>query len=178
MDLEFMDETKKLNFHESDAVRAKTSMRMHYEAQVSVIKNQCGNLEEIRQKLGLTQRKIAQLLMVDPSAWTRWTKKGGEEMAPPHIYRALQWYMTLLEKIPGLTPQYFIGKDPEVISQKLEGRLRQLEDRNLELIKIRQDLEEKVQKLETQVQANRAGFFMLVLALMILGGVIVFRFLR
>ena len=96
--------------------RSKSPHRIHYEAQVEVIRRQLGDLEKIRQDWGLSQRKICQLLMVDPSAWTRWTKQG--EMAPPHIYRALQWYGILQEKIPGLTPQYFIGKDPEVLHQR------------------------------------------------------------
>src|SRR5437868_3539428 len=91
---------------EAEGVRSKTSLRMVYEAQVSVIQKQLGSLEKIRGDLGLSQLKISQLLMVDPSAWTRWNRPGEE--APPHIWRALQWYLTLQEKIPGLTPQYFI----------------------------------------------------------------------
>ncbi|MBK9322512.1 MAG: hypothetical protein IPM97_06095 [Bdellovibrionaceae bacterium] len=97
-------------------IRSKTSLRMVYEAQVLVIKKQLGSLEKIRTDLGLSQRKMSQLLMVDPSAWTRWNKSGEE--APPHIWRALQWYMALQEKIPGLTPQYFIGKDPQILHEK------------------------------------------------------------
>ncbi|KYG65276.1 hypothetical protein AZI87_12025 [Bdellovibrio bacteriovorus] len=114
-----MDEKATLNegFLEGDVgPRSKTSLRIHYEAQVSVIQKQIGNLEEIRGILGLSQRKMAQLLLVDPSSWTRWTKQNDE--APPHIWRALQWYMALREKIPGLTPQYFISTNPQVLHQK------------------------------------------------------------
>ncbi|KYG61232.1 hypothetical protein AZI85_09840 [Bdellovibrio bacteriovorus] len=114
-----MDEKTTLNegFLEGDAgPRSKTSLRIHYEAQVSVIQKQIGSLEEIRGILGLSQRKMAQLLLVDPSSWTRWTKQSDE--APPHIWRALQWYMALREKIPGLTPQYFISTNPQVLHQK------------------------------------------------------------
>jgi transcriptional regulator with XRE-family HTH domain len=89
---------------------------MHYEAQVSVIRRQMGDLESVRLGLGLSQRKMSQLLMVDPSSWTRWTRQGDE--APPHIWRALQWYSVLQEKIPGLTPQYFINQSPQVLHQK------------------------------------------------------------
>lgn len=96
--------------------RSKTSLRMHYEAQVSVIQKQLGNLDEIRGNLGLSQRKMAQLLMVDPSSWTRWTRNGDE--APPHIWRALQWYLALNEKLPGLTPQYFISTTPQNLHEK------------------------------------------------------------
>lgn len=78
--------------------RPKTSLRIKYEAEVKSIKKTCGDLETIRRSLGLSKRKMAQLLLVDPSAWTRWTSKKGE--APPHIYRALQWFLLLQEKHP------------------------------------------------------------------------------
>jgi len=151
--------------------RAKSSVRMHYEAQVEVIKRQLGELEKIRENLGLSQRKICQLLMVDPSAWTRWTKKN--ENPPPHIYRALQWYMILQEKLPGLTPQYFVGKDPEILHQsalrkieaesakrlefedafalqslQLENRIRELAERNQSLEKANQTLKIEVLNLK------------------------------
>lgn len=101
----------------NDDLKVKTSLRMSYEAQAQVIRHQLGPLDGVRLKLGLSQRKIAQLLMVDPSAWTRWTKNEMDS-APPHIWRALQWYMIIQEKIPGLTPQYFTGKDPQVLHLK------------------------------------------------------------
>lgn len=104
-----------------EGVRSKTSTRIFYEAQVEVIKKQLGDLEKIRLNLGLSQRKMAQLLMVDPSAWTRWNRENEE--APPHIWRALQWYMALNEKIPGLTPQYFVGKDPQILHEKALQRI-------------------------------------------------------
>lgn len=119
---------------EDSGGRLKSSLRLQYEAQVRVIQQQVGSLEKARENLGLSQRKICQLLLVDPSAWTRWTKPGGE--APPHIWRALQWYLTLREKIPGLTPQYFLGADPRTqtertlqrIDQEKAARERQIDD--------------------------------------------------
>jgi len=128
-----------------EGVRSKTSNRMFYEAQVAVIQKQLGNLEKIRGTLGLSQRKMCQLLMVDPSAWTRWNRS--EEEAPPHIWRALQWYMTLQEKIPGLTPQYFIGKDPQVLHEKA---LSQIAEEKLR----REALEVEIQALKTSFQAE------------------------
>lgn len=83
---------------EASSGRSKSSLRMKYEAEVSAVKKSCGDLEVIRRKLGLSKRKMAQLLLVDPSAWTRWTAK--DQQAPPHIYRALQWYLLLQEKHP------------------------------------------------------------------------------
>ncbi len=87
--------------------KAKTSLRKRYEEQVEKIKKDFGNLEEIRQRLGLSQRKLCQLLLVDPSAWSRWTKKNQD--APPHIYRALAWYLSLQEKYPGLGNDFWLS---------------------------------------------------------------------
>ena len=90
-----------------EGLRAKTSLRMRYDAQTVVIERQLEGLEGVRSKLGLSQRKMAQLLLVDPSAWTRWNRPG--HRAPGVVWRALQWYMILNEKIPGLTPNYFLN---------------------------------------------------------------------
>ena len=87
--------------------RAKTSLRLRYEAEAHVIEKKIGDLEAIRMKLGLSQRKIAQLLLVDPSAWTRWTK--GADQAPPHIYRMLSWYLALEEKYPALDVNFWLN---------------------------------------------------------------------
>lgn len=100
---------------------ARSSLRLQYEAQTQVIRKQTGDLESIRLKLGLSARKICQLLLVDPSAWTRWTKAGGD--APPHIYRALQWYLSLQDKIPGLNADYFIGRNVAVENAGLKRDL-------------------------------------------------------
>ncbi len=101
--------------------RAISSVRLNYEAQVNVIKGQIGDLENIRSSLGLSQRKMAQLLLVDPSSWSRWTQKGDD--VPPHIYRALQWYMILQEKIPGLNASYFLQKDIASLKKDIESTL-------------------------------------------------------
>lgn len=79
-------------------LRSKSSNRLRYEAEVQFLRRQNGDLEQIRERLGLSRRKMCQLLLVDPSAWTRWTGPGGE--APPHIYRALDWYLSIMEKDP------------------------------------------------------------------------------
>lgn len=103
----------------TSAARSKTSLRIRYEAEVEVIRRQIGSLEKLRSDMGLSARKMCQLLMVDPSAWNRWTKRDGED-APPHIYRALQWYALLNEKIPGLTNQYFLGGNTDQLEQRAE----------------------------------------------------------
>lgn len=128
--------------------RSKTSLRMHYEAQVSVIQRQIGSLEEVRLKLGLSQRKMAQLLLVDPSSWTRWNRP--EDEAPPHIWRALQWYLTLQEKIPGLTPQYFINTSPQVLHQKA---LKELDLERQQRLEATEELARKLQIMGAERQA-------------------------
>ncbi len=125
------------------SVRSKTSLRMNYEAQVQVVKNQLGDLEEIRLNLGLSQRKMAQLLMIDPSSWTRWVKKGDE--APPHIWRALQWYSIIQEKIPGLTAHYFSGNSPKVLhAESLRQIYEERITRQNELFEIKKLLQNEV----------------------------------
>lgn len=103
-------------------LRTKSSLKMHYEAQVSVMDRQLGGLEGVRLKLGLSQRKMAQLLLVDPSAWTRWNRPGVK--APGIVWRALQWYMIMQEKIPGLTPNYFLGSSPDVVKTETFREIR------------------------------------------------------
>jgi transcriptional regulator with XRE-family HTH domain len=179
---------------EKEPSRAKSSVRIHYEAQVEVIRKQLGDLEKIRENLGLSQRKICQLLMVDPSAWTRWTKRN--ENPPPHIYRALQWYMILQEKLPGLTPQYFVGKDPEILHQsalrKIEAESQkrlefedafalqslQLENRIRELTLKNQDLEKTNQSLQTEIQDLKRRSFWIILSFCVLGAVVALSFLK
>jgi hypothetical protein len=85
----------------------KTSLRLKYEAEKKVIEQQIGSLETVRHRLGLSRRKICQLLLVDPSAWSRWTRSF--TAAPPHIYRSLHWYTLLQEKDPALNHRLWLS---------------------------------------------------------------------
>lgn len=89
------------------AQRARSSLRQRYEAEARVIERRIGSLESIRESLGLSQRKLCQLLLVDPSAWTRWTQ--GHTPAPPHVWRALSWYLALQEKYPALDAAFWLN---------------------------------------------------------------------
>ncbi|MGE0764604.1 MAG: hypothetical protein AB7N80_15115 [Bdellovibrionales bacterium] len=89
---------RELEFLERAPGRHKTALRLRYESEARVILRQIGGLEGARKTLGLSQRKICQLLLVDPSAWTRWTRD--EAKVPPHVVRSLQWYLTLETKDP------------------------------------------------------------------------------
>jgi transcriptional regulator with XRE-family HTH domain len=113
------------------SARSKSSQRLRYEAEVELIRKKLGDLEAIRETLGLTQRKMAQLLLVDPSAWTRWTKGG--ESAPPHIYRMLQWYLALQDKYPALDAGFWLSavakvRDPD-LSEKSRLEIEKLNQR-------------------------------------------------
>lgn len=155
-------------------VRSKTSTRIFYEAQVSVIKKQLGNLEKIRRDLGLSQRKICQLLLVDPSAWTRWNRDGEE--APPHIWRALQWYMTLQEKLPGLTPQYFIGKDPQILHEKAlvkisEEKVRR-ESLEIEIQRLKGSFQEQQEKLLKNLRFHQVLSYILIASTLLMAALL------
>ena len=86
--------------------RGKTGLRIKYEAEAKVIERRIGSLEAIRQQLGLSSRKMAQLLLVDPSAWHRWTAPGGA--APPHVWRALAWYLASQSQNPGMDAAFWL----------------------------------------------------------------------
>jgi hypothetical protein len=129
---------------ESSKMRVKTPERISYDAEVDVIRGQIGDLEDIRFRLGLSARKISQLLMVDPSAWTRWTKK--ITPPPPHIFRALQWYLALQEKNPGFTPQVFLSSR-WYSSQKTD------QDYKNELLRQIEQLKARIQQLETTLKS-------------------------
>jgi transcriptional regulator with XRE-family HTH domain len=108
--------------------RAQSSLRIKYAAETQLIINKWGRLEDIRKTLGLSQRKICQLLLVDPSAWSRWTKNPQHDEAPPHIFRALSWYLLLLDKSPELSPYVFLQTVarpglPETEIRKLTERI-------------------------------------------------------
>lgn len=123
----------------TDKKRAKSSQRMKYHAEVHVIQQKWGDLEAIRERLGLSKRKVCQLLLVDPSAWSRWSK--GITQPPPHIYRALSWFLLLQEKHPELHPNVWLSSvsrphmskaDVQKITTQLkqEGRTEQLKKPN------------------------------------------------
>lgn len=130
-------ESKTPDFERSPegSLRVSSSQRMKYEAEVALFKKQWGSLEEVRKKIGLSQRKMAQLLMVDPSAWTRWTRPDGE--APPHIYRSLSFFLQLQESSSGSSPYpWLMGvsqpslpeSEVERVKRRLAGELSQQMD--------------------------------------------------
>lgn len=91
---------------------------------------------------------MAQLLLVDPSAWTRWTK-GGDE-APPHIYRMLQWYLALEEKYPALDVKFWLQTVTQLPDQT--SQLVKLQrNSTAELSSLLESAHNRISKLEAQL---------------------------
>lgn len=137
----------------SSTPRVRSSLRQRYEAEAKVIERRLGGLEKARESLGLSQRKMAQLLLVDPSAWTRWTQT--DAGAPPHVWRSLAWYLALQEKYPALDAAFWLqgvarAADGDRISQNAdEIRAAKLHTRSLE-VKI-QELSREIARLQQRV---------------------------
>lgn len=128
----------------SNSEKARTSLRLQYEAEARVLRRQMGGIEAIREQLGLNRRKICQLLLIDPSTWTRWVQD--EDKVPPHIYKALQWYLISLDKYPMLHPLHQISIAKEGIEAEKE-----------QLIQERLKLERKLSFLEHQMREQHAS---------------------
>lgn len=142
---------------ENEFEQPRSAYRLRYEAEVNLIRRKRGDLEQIRSRLGLSRRQICQLLLVDPSAWTRWSRKGE---APPHVYRALEWYLTLCEGDPAFeeikkqTISLNTKSNNEInrLSQLFDGRLQELQTK----------LNEQQFKFEKKLrQAQRVSLFLM-----------------
>jgi transcriptional regulator with XRE-family HTH domain len=138
-----METTSETANSENLVPQQKTPQRLQYEAQVDVIKHQIGELEFIRAQLGLSQRKISQLLLVDPSSWNRWINE--PDKIPPVIWRALQWYLALNNKIPGLNTQYFLSQNNHSILNKT---IKDLQEKQSEVELIEQNFLNSIEKLK------------------------------
>lgn len=122
--------------------KTRTSLRLMYEAEARVLHRQMGGIEAVREQLGLSRRKICQLLLVDPSTWTRWTRD--ESKVPPHIYKALQWYLVSLEKYPMIHPLHQVS----IVKEGFEMEREQLAQERLKL-------ERKIRELEEQIHTQQ-----------------------
>jgi transcriptional regulator with XRE-family HTH domain len=138
--------TQNLDLDISSPLKVKTSLRLRYEAEAQVILKKLGGLNGIRLELGLSQRKICQLLLVDPSSWSRWIQD--ESKTPPHILRALEWYMALMDKYPGFDINFWIHSSAKSTSLAFE------KTQKLEAALLTQtiELKKRIQFLETQIE--------------------------
>lgn len=139
-----------------EQLRSKSSYRVTFESEKEVIRKDIGDLEQIRTRLGVSRRKICQILMVDPSAWTRWTRS--TDGAPPHVYRMLEWYLLLREKHPTLAHQYYERLSqparPEgevILKQEILHQLKSTESR------LKTDWSVELDRLQSQLRSLSLG---------------------
>jgi|GEM_PF-1902918 len=126
---------------------ANPTLGDQYKKEVEKVRGEYGDLEDIRRSLGLSKRRIALLLMVDPSAWTRWSREGGE--APPHIWRALQWYMILQSKHPEMSASLWLNTlvRPQIPPQELQKIKDEVLSASLQ--KSREEFDRELESLES-----------------------------
>jgi len=106
--------------------RSKETLKGLNKAESELIKEQIGDIESIRQSLGLNKRRMCQLLLIDPSTWTRWST--GKTEVPPHIYRMLQWGLAVMDKYPEVHPlSQFASINNLHKMQELSNRVIELE---------------------------------------------------
>ncbi|MEK6554421.1 MAG: hypothetical protein AABZ31_04200 [Bdellovibrionota bacterium] len=110
------------NTDEKGEILVRTS-RDKYLLEKDRIKHEIGSLTEIREALGLSQRKICQLLLVDPSAWTRWNKTE----APPHIYQALKWMLELKKVNPEAIGPTDMSSRLDYVQSSTQSKIKELE---------------------------------------------------
>ncbi len=120
-----------------EPAKKERNLRDEYFAEKKRIAEQIGDLDQIRSKLGLNRRQMCRLLLVDPSAWTRWTRTD----APPHVYQALRWLLELR----GIRPDV-IG--PTNFSTRLDEMQSSMQSKI-------HDLERHIQMLERTLALTR-----------------------
>jgi transcriptional regulator with XRE-family HTH domain len=98
---------------------SRSTQRQRFEAEISEIKKRFGGLDDMRKVLGLSRRQICQALMVDPSAWTRWTSN--DEAAPAHVYKTLALIMEQNLRDPKT-------QTPATTSTKAQGQVSEVEN--------------------------------------------------
>lgn len=102
------------NFIRSKKLKVLSSSRIKYESESLYIRSKLGGLENVQKTLGLSGRKICQLLLVDPSCWSRWQKD--ESKVPPSVWKTLEWYLLLREKHP-----FWSEKEQLLVGTKVES---------------------------------------------------------
>lgn len=108
----------------SELLSPEIRRKERYRLEVDFLREKIGPLEEVRAQLGLSQRKMSELLLVDPASWSRWVKKGA---APGYIYKSLQWFLALRERHPEVaTFAWLQTQSDEKNSHYLEHEIQQL----------------------------------------------------
>jgi transcriptional regulator with XRE-family HTH domain len=116
----------------SQARKAALELKERYRAETDFLRQKLGSLEQIRRDLGLSQRKMSELLLVDPASWNRWVK---QDRAPSYIYKSLQWFLALRDRNPEIASLAWLKThSTERNTLYLEERIEEL-SRQIELLK-------------------------------------------
>lgn len=113
----------------SEKALRELKLRDQYLLEKARIIDDIGDLESIRLSLGLSQRKLCKLLLVDPSAWTRWIKTD----APPHIYQALNWLVQLRKTNPDAMLSQSLDSKVDLVQIIVKKKTESLEREVLDL---------------------------------------------
>jgi hypothetical protein len=165
-DIEIVTRIESSNESRHEASNEKNSIstvqRIRYEAEVDYIIKKFGTLDQMREKLGVTRRKMCEILLVDPSAWTRWTtSQNGTDSAPAHVYKTMSLILQnagnrLDKNIENFTEKLAAQNDFRSVKneinnyiQKSKGTIHSdIED------KVRQILESYAVDLESRVNSH------------------------
>ena len=111
------------------------------ELTASLIKKQIGDIEQIRAFMGLNKKRMCELLLIDPSTWTRWTT--GKTQPPPSVYRTLQWGLAVMDKHPEFHP--LLIKQSQTLAEPANSNTLQSKDQQ------QQEQQQELEKLTTEV---------------------------
>lgn len=137
---------KSFTTREFESPDQKLNLREQYELERDRLVHEFGGLEDMRMTIGLNRRRLCRLLLVDPSAWTRWCRDG----APPHIYRALAWLIELRNLRPSVVQPNDLSSRIDVVQASTQEKLKDIE----------RQMEQLERKLTlTQVVYSRAQQF-------------------
>lgn len=105
-----------------------------------LIKKQIGDIEQIRLSMGLNKKRMCELLLIDPSTWTRWCT--GKTPVPPLVYRSLQWGLAVMDKHPEFHPLMISRTNSNDASKSdLKRGDAYNKSENLEYLKLREDFQ-------------------------------------
>lgn len=131
--------------------RTDQSEYFNVKHQVDLLKQKIGGLEIARERLGYSRRKICQELLVDPSAWTRWTKNNTDS-APAHVYKMLSFLIDAADRTSNYSDVKQKAHDLTFIEPKLHDL--DLNFSHTEFLSQLAALREESQKLKVQI-SNR-----------------------
>lgn len=159
-----MSASPKLEVYSNDASNeiidviplTRDSLTVQYIKEKEKIIAEHGSLQEMRLKLGMSKSKIANMLLVKPSTWSRWEKN--PEKAPPYIFQSVKWFLMLSTNSSDMRtstiPEFLYENQLKVIG----GELKKIKTDFDYKTKLMNALEDKIANIITegfsQIQFN------------------------